>query len=255
MSPLEVTSISIACFLLASAAGLWIGQVLPLSEWDRPNQDLVKESRRLLVGIATLTLSLILAWATTSFNERQNEIENSASKIIGLDSTLGKLGKKADESREILHGIVTKGISRIDAIAESGFGAEQNRKGIGVNKLQLKILDLTSDNQREEWLKSSALGLSKELTQFKWLQFSGTNGSIQSPVLIIMIIWLSIIFMSYGLVSPFNITGIATLCVVAAVTSSVIFVILDLDAAGGGIIQSISSEPLKAALKQIDAAR
>lgn len=73
-------------------------------------------------------------------------------------------------------------------------GTEATRKGIGINKLQLQILDLTSDNQREEWLKSSALGLVKELAQYKWLQFSGANGSIQSPVLIIMIIWISIIF-------------------------------------------------------------
>jgi len=255
MTPLVVTGISLVCFLVASVIGLWLGQILPASQWDRPNQDLVKESRRLMVGIATLTLSLILAWATTSFNDRQNEIENSASKIVGIDSTLAKLGAKALEPREMLHELLRKGIARIDAIADTGFGTEQTRKGIGINKLQLKILDLASDNQRDEWLKSSALGLVKELTQFKWLQFSGANGSIQSPVLIVMIVWLSIIFISYGMVSPLNWTGMATLLVVAVVTSSVIFVILDLDAAGGGIVQSISSEPLKAALQQIDAAR
>ncbi|GDX39303.1 hypothetical protein LBMAG20_15180 [Methylocystaceae bacterium] len=255
MTPITVTSMSVMCFLLASGIGLWLGQSLPLSEWSRETQELVKESRRLVVGIATLSLSLILAWATTSFNERQNEIENSASKIVGIDSTLSKLGTKADGSREMLHSIVEKGIVRIDAIATDGFGTEATRKGIGINKLQLQILDLTSDNQREEWLKSSALGLVKELAQYKWLQFSGANGSIQSPVLIIMIIWISIIFLSYGMVSPLNWTGVTTLLVVSGVTSSVIFVIMDLDSTSGGLIQSISSEPLKAALQQIDAAR
>ena len=255
MSPTAITGISIICFLLASGVGLLLGQILPQSEWSRENQELVKESRRLVVGIATLSLSLILAWATTSFNERQNEIENSASKIVGIDSTLAKLGTKANEPREMLHSIVTKGIARIDAIATSGFGTEATRKGIGINKLQLKILDLSSDTQRDEWLKSSALGLVKELAQYKWLQFSGENGSIQTPVLIIMIIWLSIIFLSYGMVSPLNWTGATTLFVVSLVTSSVIFVILDLDSTSGGLIQSISSEPLKAALQQIDTAK
>lgn len=128
MSPTAVTGISIICFLLASGVGLLLGQILPQSEWSRENQELVKESRRLVVGIATLSLSLILAWATTSFNERQNEIENSASKIVGIDSTLAKLGTKANESREMLHSIVTKGIARIDAIATSGFGYRSNAK-------------------------------------------------------------------------------------------------------------------------------
>lgn len=137
----------------------------------------------------------------------------------------------------------------------AALGTEATRKGIGINKLQLKILDLASDTQRDEWLKSSALGLVKELAQYKWLQFSGENGSIQTPVLIIMIIWLSIIFLSYGMVSPLNWTGATTLLVVSLVTSSVIFVILDLDSTSGGLIQSISSEPLKAALQQIDTAK
>ena len=255
MTPTAVTGISIICFLLASGVGLLLGQILPQSEWSRENQELVKESRRLVVGIATLSLSLILAWATTSFNERQNEIENSASKIVGIDSTLAKIGTKANDSREMLHSIVTKGIARIDAIATSGFSAEVTRKGIGINKLQLNILDLASDTQRDEWLKSSALGLVKELAQCKWLQFSGSNGSIETPVLIIMIIWLSIIFLSYGMVSPLNWTGATTLLIVSLVTSSIIFVILDLDSTSGGLIQSISSEPLKAALHQIDTAK
>ncbi len=255
MTPSVVTGISIASFCLASGVGLWLGQILPQKEWSRENQELVKESRRLVVGIATLSLSLILAWATTSFNERQNEIENSASKIVGIDSTLAKLGTKANEPREMLHSIVTKGIARIDAIAASGFGTEETRKGIGINKLQIKILDLKSETQADEWLKSSALALVKELAQYKWLQFSGNNGSIQSPVLIIMIIWLSIIFLSYGMVSPLNWTGAVTLLVVSLVTSSVIFVILDLDSTSGGLIQSISSQPLKAALQQIDSVR
>jgi hypothetical protein len=57
------------------------------------------------------------------------------------------------------------------------------------------------------------------------------------------------------MVSPLNWTGAITLLVVSGVTSSVIFVIMDLDSTSGGLIQSISSEPLKAALQQIEAAR
>lgn len=251
MSQWTITLSSFALFLVSAFVGMWIGKVCPPDQWERVNQDLVKETRRIMVALATMTLSLILAWSNTSYDARQKEIEDSASKIVALDSTLAKIGDKSQLCRQKLRDIVHKGISRIETIKDYGFNTEKTRNGIGVNKLEIMILEIKADNEREDWLKNNSLSMVRDISQYKWLRFSGADGSIQAPFLLIMNLWLAIIFLSYGLVAPINRFAMSIIVVVAAATASAILMILDLDSPSGGIINSISSEPLKSALLQI----
>ena len=71
----------------------------------------------MLVALASMTLGLIIAAATTSFETRRNEVETSASRIIALDSTLAKYGEPAREARVILQ--------QVDQAA--GLASEANR--------------------------------------------------------------------------------------------------------------------------------
>ena len=71
------------------------------------------------------------------------------------------------------------------------------------------------------------------------------------PFLVVVILWLSIIFASFGLFAPRNTTVIVTLCVCALSLSGAIFLILEMyEPYSGGLIQ-ISSAPLRAALAQL----
>jgi len=250
VSPIGISVFSFACFASASLGGLWLGHTLPDTQLTDRNRDLIKEARRMLVALATLTLSLIIASATSSFEMRTNEVENSASKIIALDSTLAKYGPKAKASREALRRIVEKGIERIEIAADEGFNTDKTRKGIGINKLQIKLFEMTPESDRETWLRSSALTLSSELGAFRWLKYSGSEGNIQWPFLAILIFWLAGVFVSYGIVAPRNRVAVGTMIVVALAMSMAIHLTLDLDTPNKGLIR-MSSAPLRMALVQI----
>lgn len=56
MSPVVIGLIPLACFVAASVAGLWLGHVLPESQFTDRNRDLIKEARRMLVALASMTL-------------------------------------------------------------------------------------------------------------------------------------------------------------------------------------------------------
>ncbi len=252
MNPLLVTSLSFVAFVISSLGGLWLAQALPEGQMSDRNRDLIKEARRMLVALASLTLGLIIASATTSFEQRNSEVDASASKIIALDATLAKYGSAARESREMLRGIVARGIERIEIAAEEGFNTEKTRKGIGVNKLQLKLLELNPQSEREAWLRSSALTLTSELGSFRWLRYAGADGNIQWPFVAILVFWLCGVFVSYGVVAPNNATAIGTMTIVALSMAMAIHLTLDLDTPNKGLIQ-MSSMPLKMALTQIGA--
>ncbi len=250
MSPVVIGLVSLLCFVAASLLGLWLGYVIPEAQFTDRNRDLIKEARRMLVALASMTLGLIIAAATSSFETRKNEVETSASRIIALDSTLGKYGEPALEARKILRAMVERGIERIDIAAIEGFSSEKTRKGIGVNRLQLKLFELEPKNDRETWLRSSALSISNELVGARWLQYASAEGNIKWPFLMTMIFWLMGVFVSYGLVAPRNWTSFWTMFVVAVAVAMAIHLTLDLDTPNQGMIE-ISSAPLRLALEQI----
>lgn len=250
LSPLFVSLLSFVTFVASSLFGLWLARTLPEEQISDRNRDLIKEARRMLVALASLTLGLIIASATASFDQRSNELEESASKIIALDSTLAKYGPPAREGRELLRGIVKRGIDRVEIAATEGFNTDKTRKGIGINKLQLKLLELSPQNERENWLRATALSLSNDLGAFRWLKYSGSDGRIQWPFLAILIFWLCGVFVSYGVVSPPNAMGLGTMTVVALAMAMAIHLTLDLDTPNRGLI-SMSAAPLQLAFDQI----
>ncbi len=250
MDPAGVSLFAFLCFMAAALAGMWLGRALPDTVFTDRNSVLIREARRLVVGLSTLTLGLIIAAATTSFETRKNEIEASASKVIALDSTLAKIGPKAREEREILRSMLQRGIERLEIAAVDGFGTERTRAGIGVNRLQLRLFELTPENERETWLRGSALSLAGELASARWLQYSAGEGNIQFSFLATMIFWLAVVFLSYGIVAPRNQVSFWTMFVVALCLSMAISLTLDLDTPNRGLIQ-ISGHPLRLALEQI----
>ena len=96
-------------------------------------------------------------------------------------------------------------------------------------------------------LKSQAAQIATDLGQMRWLLFEQTETSISLPMLIILISWLAIIFMSIGLFAPPNATVIVALMMAALSVSGAIFLILELDMPFDGVIQ-ISPAPMRNAL-------
>jgi membrane-bound ClpP family serine protease len=74
--------------------------------------------------------------------------------------------------------------------------------------------------------------------------------SISIPLLAVLIFWLTIIFVSFGLFAPPNATVIVSLFVTALSVSGAIFLILEMYTPYAGLIQ-ISDAPLRAALAHL----
>jgi hypothetical protein len=81
----------------------------------------------------------------------------------------------------------------------------------------------------------------------RWLLFEQTETSISVTMLIVLVSWLAIIFMSAGLFAPPNATVIIALMLAAVSVAGAIFLILELDMPFDGVIQ-ISKKPMYNAL-------
>ena len=89
-----------------------------------------------------------------------------------------------------------------------------------------------------------------DLTRARWLMFEQSGSAISTPFLVVVVFWLTVMFVSFGLFAPSNTTVIATLVICALSVSGAIFLILEMDTPFAGLIQ-ISSAPLRVALTHL----
>jgi hypothetical protein len=76
------------------------------------------------------------------------------------------------------------------------------------------------------------------------------GSSIPLPFLVLLILWLAIVFFSFGLFAPLSGTAITILCLCSMAVAGGITMILELDSPLSGLVR-ISAEPMRQALAQI----
>ena len=97
---------------------------------------------------------------------------------------------------------------------------------------------------------SGALDLADELTHTRLLLAEQAASSIQAPFLLVLVLWLGIIFASFGLFAPRNGTVYAVIALSALSLSTAVFLILELDQPFAGTIR-ISDAPLQVLMREI----
>lgn len=82
--------------------------------------------------------------------------------------------------------------------------------------------------------------------RIRWLMFEQSNASVSKTLLVVMVFWLTVVFISFGLFAPRNATAIASLFAGTLSVSGAIFLILEMYMPYRGLVQ-ISSAPLRSA--------
>ena len=120
----------------------------------------------------------------------------------------------------------------------------------GAEILLDRIQALAPKDDRQRALQGQATSILLDLGLTRWLQYAQGSSSISMPLLVVLVFWLTIIFISFGLFAPENGTVFAGLFVSALSVSAAILLILELYTPYSGLIQ-LSSAPLRNALMQL----
>ena len=83
-------------------------------------------------------------------------------------------------------------------------------EGIGA-----KIRDLSPQNESQRWLQSHALQIVWDVQQTRWMLFGGAGDSIQTPFLVVLVFWVTVIFASFGLFAPMKSPSAPLRCTLA----------------------------------------
>lgn len=236
-----------ACLFGAGLLGVRVRAALPEDHLSSETKDAVKVGMGLVATMAALVLGLLVASTKGSYDTQKSEVAQMAAKIVFLDRLLANYGSESAESRDLLRRSVGSAINHMWPDKKSSQAAQLDPSVSSGEAFFNSIQKLSPQNDVQRSLKSQAAQIATDLGQMRWLLFEQTETSISVTMLIVLISWLAIIFMSAGLFAPPNATVIIALMLAALSVSGAIFLILELDMPFDGVIQ-ISKKPMNNAL-------
>jgi len=248
MISIEISWIGFACVFGGALLGMFLRAVLPEHHLSAESKDIIKLWMGLVGTISAFVLGLLIASAMGSYNTQRSELTQMSTNIILLDGVLAHYGPETKEARGLLRRDVATALDRI-WLKKSSQSSEEPAKGwTGVVYEIIKIPAPQNDPQR--LIQAQALSLALNLAQTRWLMFEQRSSQIPRPFLVILLFWITIIFISFGLFARPNATLIASLFVCALSVSGAVYLILDMDQPFGGLIQ-VSSAPLRDAISHL----
>lgn len=248
MSPIAISSITLTFVFAGALLGLFLRVALPKHHFDSDSKDVVKLGMGLVGTMAALVLGLLIASAKSSFDTQSAELTEMSSKIVLLDRVLAHYGPEAQECRDVLRSGVVK---TLDAMSSKGSNrAAQWEPSTGSEVLYDKVQGLVPKSDAQHTIQAHALSLVIAMGQTRWLIYEQRTAAVSIPLLIVLVFWLTIIFISFGIFAPLNATVISSLFVSALSFSAAIFLILEMYTPYGGLIH-VSTAPLSAALAHL----
>ena len=249
---MSAITISLIAFLIVSGGaflGMLLRASLPGHHLSDQSRDVIKLATGLVGTMAALVLGLLVASAKGSYDAQTTELIQMSANIVVLDRALAHYGPEAKETRAELRNAVAGVLNQLSSKNRSG--ASRLEPAPTAHEIVYdRIQALTPRDDLQRSVQSQALAMAVNLAQTRWLMYEQGAMSVSKPLLAVMVFWLTVTFVIWGLLAPPNGTLIATMLTSALSASGAILLILELYTPYGGLIR-ISDAPLRAALAQL----
>lgn len=249
MNSLEISLIALGCLMGGMLLGVWLQFRLPEHHLSPESQESVKLGAGMIATMSALVLGLLVSSAKSSFDAVNVSVAQNGASLIELDHLLAGYGPQAGELRKLLKATLARAIEKIETPpknAPSGLRAIEKSTSILDFQSQLAKLTPTNDVQRSVLAQAQQIG--KELWEGRLLIIEEQQEPLPPTFLVLLVFWLGLLFLSFGLYAPRNTTVFAVLFVCAVSVASAIFLILEMNHPLDGFIK-VSDAPLHKALE------
>ena len=107
---------------------------------------------------------------------------------------------------------------------------------------------------RDKWWLDQAMTLAGKIGDTHWLLSQQAGQGTPKAFVALLVFWLTLLFASFGLFAPRNLTSAATLTLCALAVAGAIGMILELERGFGGLVH-ISPQPMRQAVYALQTER
>ncbi|HKE07385.1 MAG TPA: hypothetical protein VKB48_06120 [Candidatus Acidoferrum sp.] len=234
----------LACVFGGALLGIFLNSLLAEKQLGSDSRDVVRLTMGLVATTVAIVLGLLVASAKSYYDTQNSEVTQLAANFVLLDRVLAHYGQETADTRAALRVFLPR-LAELFARLDSP-GVQKGEGEVILDKIEL--LSPKDDNQRA--LKAQATNLAIQIGQIRWLIFEQKTIPVPRPLLLMLICWLTILFISFGLFGPRNLTVLVGLFISALAVSGAIFLILEMYHPDAGLLK-VSEAPLRAAMAQL----
>jgi hypothetical protein len=247
MNALVIGPAAFFCLVGAVLLGGWIRRHLPDHHVSGEAKDVINLATAVIGTLAALALGLLISSAKTTYLDANTELKTSVARVVLLDRILAQYGTETARARAALRALVQE---RLEKAWGSDEASPRRTRAASLEPIAGAIRYLDPDTKPRQLLQERALQICDQITEGYWLQTETLGGGLPQPFLFILIFWLAVLFGTFGMLAPVNMTVIVTLVTCALSVAAAIYLIVDMDHPYIGFIH-VSDEPLRAALTQL----
>ena len=252
MTPIVIGTLVFVCTLGGALAGMQLRARLPGHHLSDESKETVKLGVGVIATMTALVLGLVTASAKNAFDTMDTTVKQSAADILTFDRVLARYGPETAEIRGALKEALGHRI-------EMTWPEDSSRAALLDPSQVLKVVETMADgirrlspqNDVQRALQARAVDLSETLLEARWAGLGGGGTSIPPLFFAVLLFWLTIIFMSFGLFAPRNGTVVGVLVVCALSVAGAVFLIYEMDGAFAGWLE-VSADPMRFAYSRLN---
>jgi len=235
-----------------AALAIWVARYLPSHHLSSRSQDAVKLGVGMIAAMASLVLGLMTASVSGNFSNASKDVSSYALNLLSVDTDMRHFQPQscpaqkllADYIRSVLHETWTGATD----LPEKRNPATSGQILLSLDKM---VHAWTPANADETAVRSNVqAGLRTVLTS-RWTVSQDSTAAIPTAFVVVLVAWLALIFISFGLYSPPNTVVVGSLFLCAMSIAGALFLISEMSGPFDGLI-SVSPKPMINILTVID---
>ena len=251
MRSLALAAISAACIFGGALVGRTLSRLLPPEHLSDASRDSVKLGAGMISLMAALVLGLLVTSAKANFDAANAAVTQGGARVILLDRVLAHYGPESAAVRAELRQGVSAMLEMLwpeEHPSASGFDAfEHTHTG---EALLDEIRSLKPQTEAQHRLHAQAQQIGNEILLSRWLQIEQAQAVLPTPLLALLMFWLTMLYASFGLIAPRNATVLTVLLIGALSLATAVWLTLEMDDPMSGLIK-VSGGPMRKALEHL----
>lgn len=246
--------IGLIVFLIIFAggfAGCAARQRLPKHLLTDETKNFVSVSTAVVATLSALVLGLLISNANTTFTTVGGQVKALSAQILRLDQILRRYGPETAQARELLRQYAERKTDELFPRNSAGVNLGDQSTYELLQRLEDTVLALKTGNSRDQWWLGQAMTLAGKIGDIRWLLAQEIGQETPKAVVALLVFWLALLFTSFGLFAPRNLTSVVTLALCALAVAGAIGMILELQVAFGGLIH-VSPQPMRQAVAKLN---
>ena len=221
----------ILCVVFGSAMlGMRISRRLPDHHLSAEAKATVSVSIAVVGTMTALVIGFLISNANSAFNARNATVSLLSSNIGQLDALLRRYGPETEPIREDLRRFAAMKFEDLFADDPEGKHKVDNPATAKVfDAVEDRIVALKPADDRQKWLATEALRLAGGVRAARSLLVQQNVNSLPLPFVGVVVLWLIVVYGSFGLFAPRNATTVVALFFSVLAVAMAFKLVLDLD--------------------------